>query len=277
MRVSAILVAYNQAPQLRRAIAALEKSKDRERLEIVVVDCGSSDESARIDAEFPSIDMLRLPHHLGATRAMNIASRTAKADLLLYLSPDVEVNPETVGALAGALDADATVASVSPMLVDTGGKPVPQVRKLPVKDTLLAADFPAGTPDASQETIAVEYPSLDALMIRKTFLKGMNYFDERFGHYWADADLAMQIRRASRKALIIPKITASISKTPDPLAEDSLAQVDRISGAAEFLGKYGGGGFGLRIGAALRALGRFDFGALTGVLSGSKLDGSQAR
>src|SRR5262249_3334889 len=85
LRVSVILVAYNQAPALRRALAALEKSADRERLEILVVDCGSTDESSRMDSEFPAINLLRLPHHLGATRAMNIATRTAKADLLFYL------------------------------------------------------------------------------------------------------------------------------------------------------------------------------------------------
>ena len=51
-RVSAILVALNQIEPLRRAIAALEKSTDRERLEILVVDLGSQDGSAQLDTEF---------------------------------------------------------------------------------------------------------------------------------------------------------------------------------------------------------------------------------
>src|SRR5258708_37753169 len=33
----------------------------------------------------------------------------------------------------------------------------------------------------------------------------MNYFDERFGHRWADADLAAQIRRAQRKVRPYPE------------------------------------------------------------------------
>src|SRR5437870_565869 len=88
LRVSAILVSFNQAPALRRAVAALEASQNRERLEILVVDCASSDESSRIDTEFPSVNVMRLPHHLGAARAMNIGTRTAKADLVFYLSPN---------------------------------------------------------------------------------------------------------------------------------------------------------------------------------------------
>ena len=92
-RVSAILVGYNQAPALRRAVKALENSRDRDKFEILVVDCGSADESTGLDTDFPAINMLRLPHHLGAARAMNIAIRTAKAELLFFVSPDVEVAP----------------------------------------------------------------------------------------------------------------------------------------------------------------------------------------
>ena len=73
-RVSAILVSYNQAAALRRAVQALESSRDRDKLEILVVDCGSRDESTQLDTDFPAINMLRLPHHLGAARAMNILS-----------------------------------------------------------------------------------------------------------------------------------------------------------------------------------------------------------
>src|SRR5579863_10353284 len=105
-RVSAVLVSFNQAPALRRALEALEGSQDRPRLEIVVVDCGSQDDSPRLDAEFPAVQILRLPQHFGATRAMNIASRTAKAELLFFLSPLVEVLPETVANLADRLEED---------------------------------------------------------------------------------------------------------------------------------------------------------------------------
>src|SRR5215472_5828837 len=93
-RVSVVLVAFNQAPQLRRAVQALENSKERDRLEILVVDCGSQDGSSQLDTELPAINMLRLPHHFGAAKAMNIAVRTAKAELVFFLSPDVEVQPD---------------------------------------------------------------------------------------------------------------------------------------------------------------------------------------
>jgi len=286
-RVSAILVGYNQAPALRRAVQALEKSRDRERLEILVVDCGSRDESTRLDADFPAIHMLRLPHHLGAARAMNIATRTAKADLLFYLSPNVEVAPDTVSALADRLQPDADtpetdVAAVCPLLVDSEGQPVSRIHAIPTREELAAAI--KGTPlptlplDLAQESIAVPYPELDALLIRKYIVRSMNYFDERFGNYWADADLAMQLRRAGKQILLFPGIRATYYPAPDPLEGDPLARADRVSGAAALIGKYEGSlaSLSFRLGALLGALARLDLGLVGKLAGGQKLDGSQA-
>lgn len=286
-RVSAILVGFNQAPALRRAVQALENSRDRERLEILVVDCGSRDESTQLDTDFPAINMLRLPHHLGAARAMNIATRTAKADLLFYVSPNVEVAPDTVTALADRLqpDADAPetdVAAVCPLLVDSEGRPASRIHAIPTRDELTAAIKGAPLPvlplDLTQESLAVAYPELDALLIRKYFVRSMNYFDERFGNYWADADLAMQIRRAGKQIQLFPSIRATYHPAPDPLERDPLARADRVSGAAALIGKYEGGlaSLSFRLGALFGALARLDLGMVGKLAGGQKLDGSQA-
>jgi GT2 family glycosyltransferase len=286
-RVSAILVGFNQAPALRRAIEALEHSRDRDRLEILVVDCGSRDESTQLDADYPAINMLRLPHHLGAARAMNIATRTAKGDLLFFVSPNVEVGPDTIAALVNRLQPDldtpeTEVAAVCPLLSDTEGHPASRIHPIPTRAELAAAARGAALPhdslDLTQESIPVAYPELDAILIRKHFVRSMNYFDQRFGHYWADADLAMQIRRAGKQIRLFPGIRATYHSAPDPLEGDPLARADRFSGAAALVGKYEGSGAALsfRLGAVLSALARFDLGLVGKLTGGQKLDGSQA-
>lgn len=275
LRVSAILLAYNQAAQTRRAIEALEKSRDREHLEIIVVDCGSRDGTASVDAEFPGINMLRLPHHIGAARAWNIATRTAKAPLLLFVSPDVEVLPDTASRLAEVLDADPETVAACPLLIDEAGKPSPRVYSLPLP-AAVTADTPALATVDLEAPSAIDWPSFDALITRKRFVEAMNYFDQRYGHYWVDAEFAMQARRAGRKVRLIPDVHAVVHPGGDPLAGDSLAAADRIAGAAAYAGKYGGSGFGLRMGAALKALGSFNLGLFAALLGGSKLDGGQA-
>ncbi|HLW77025.1 MAG TPA: glycosyltransferase, partial [Bryobacteraceae bacterium] len=281
-RVSAILVGHNQAAALRRAIAALEKSKDRDKLEIIAIDCGSRDETAQLDLEFDKISLLRLPHDMGMTRALNIGTRTARAELLLFLSPNAEVAPDTVVKLADALEPDIETSAVAPLLVDDQGRAISKKRPLPDKASLSAAcageEIGGAEIDQSQASIVVDYPNLDALLVRKHFIKGMNYFDERFGEYWADADLGAKIRRASRRALLIPSIRVVYRAAEDPRAGDTLAVADRKLGAAHFLGKYYGflSGMSFRLGAIFSALGRFNFGELTALVGGQKIDGTQS-
>lgn len=263
LRTSVILLAYNQAPALRRALAALESSASRESFEILVVDCASTDGAREVDAEFPGIHMLRLPHHLGAGRALNIAVRTAKAETLLFLSPNVEVQPETVGTLADALEAAGPeVVAVCPAV-----EGATHLYRLPSPSNV--ALIPAAPGDD------VEFASLDALTVRKGFVMAMNYFDQRYGHYWVDAELAMQIRKAGKKVRLAPEVRVQYHPAADPLDGDPVAAVDKILGAAEYAGKYGGSGS--RYGAALGALARFDFQRFGALVSGQKLDGSQAR
>src|SRR6266849_2836446 len=117
-KVAAILIAHNQAAELRRALQALERSVPRELLEILVVDCASEDDSRGFADEFPGVTVQRLPQHFGATKALNIATRTARSEFLFLLSPDVEVAADTVARLTEQLEASADVTGVCPLLVD---------------------------------------------------------------------------------------------------------------------------------------------------------------
>jgi GT2 family glycosyltransferase len=286
-RVSAILIGYNQAASLRRAIEALERSQNREQLEILLVDCASSDETGSLDEQYPSLMLLRLPEHFGATKALNIATRTARGDLLFYLSPDVEVAPDTIARLAAELETVGDAAAVCPLLVNSEGAPVWRVLPLPTRDVfsqICAGGDPPVTPvpDLTQESVVVAYPGRDAVLVRKHFIAGMNYFDERLGEYWADADLALQIRRAGKKIRLYPQIHAIFHGSPIPMASsarrDTEDTSDRIVGAAVLLRKYYGflAGAGFRWGATLKALLSFNFPLFFALASGRTMDASQA-
>ncbi len=284
-KTAAILVAHNQADELRRALGALEKSENRELLEILVVDCGSSDSTGALGEEFPGITMLVLPQNFGATKALNIATRTARAEFLFLLSPEVEVAPDTVARLTEQLEARADLTGVCPLLVDDAGKAVARTRRYPDRDALAAvraggevAWVPIPQETLAQERCLVMYPGRDALLVRKNFVTGMNYFDERFGEYWADADMAVKIRKAGRKVEMVTGIRAIWHVPAEEASEDTVYKSDRILGAAALLGKHEGflAGFGFRVAAMLGALGRFDFSLLSALAGGKKV-GSQAQ
>src|SRR5260370_10173424 len=102
-KVTALIFSYDSAPALRRCLAAIEGSNDRSTIEILVVDCGSHDESPQLDSEFPEVTILRLPRYFGRTKAINIGTRTAAGEFLFILTPEVGVLPNTIPPPAAPL------------------------------------------------------------------------------------------------------------------------------------------------------------------------------
>ena len=284
-RVTALLVSHNNATALRRAIQALEQSTARETLEILVVDTGSWDECPTLDAEFPNVVFMRLSKYFGKTKALNIGMRTAKAELIFFLAPEVEVRPDTVSLLAGKLEAAAEAVGVCPLLLDGEGNAPPQAFRLPATTDLLSiwrenTEFPRVDIDPNAERQTVELVPFQAMLVRKYFVKGLNYLDDRYGEAGADLELAFQIRRAGKKILFFPAVHATwvptIAEVPTPAAR-SLLSTDRGSAYASFVGKHRGllAGLWFRVQAAFSALAALRFGVFAGVLSGQKVDGSQ--
>jgi hypothetical protein len=283
-KVAVILIARDQAADLRRALQALAGSENRESMEILVVDCASHDETAAVADEFPGVTVQRLPQNFGATKALNIATRTARADFLFLLSPDVEVEPRTVARLAEQLEANPDTAAVCPLWMDESGQVIARTRRFPDREALAPVraggelpwvPIPAET--LAQEQCVILYPGRESLMVRKQFVAGMNYFDERFGEYGADADLACQIRRAGKRIRLYTGIRATWHGAGKTSSEDVVHKSDRILAAATLLGKHTGflAGFGFRWGAIFTALIHLDFSLFSALLGGAKL-GSEA-
>src|SRR5277367_6218257 len=275
-KVTALIFSYDSAPALCRCLAALESSNDRASIEILVVDCGSHDESPQLDSEFPGIIILRLPRYFGRTRALNIGTRTAAGEFLFLLTPEVEVLPNTVPALLAWLESDSEAAAVAPLLLDTESRPAAQFFRLPTPQT--GTERSAVEIDKTAESVLVEYATFQALLVRKYFFKGINYLDERYGEFWADAELGFQIRRAARKTLALPQVTALYTPcSPYSSAADTIFAADRVHGAAVYFGKHYGFATGLlfRIKSALGALFTLHLGLFGALVSGSKIDGSQ--
>lgn len=277
-KVTALIWSYNNAVGLRRCLAALEQSKDRDALQILVVDNGSRDESPTLDSEFPDTTFLRLPRNFGNTKALNIGMRTAAGELLFFLSPEIEVAPDTVSRLAARLESGAELMAVCPLIVDNSGQVVEQFYRLPTPGS--GAELIPVPVDITAGETSVEYATFQAMMARKYFVRGINYLDDKYGEFGSDAELSFQIRRASRKMIVMPDV--QVIRTSEPPQRSSAAQnvldADRIHGTAVFLSKHYGFMTALlfRIKAIFKALFSFRFSLMAGLISGQKVDGSQS-
>lgn len=287
LQCSVLIVSYNRAAELRRCLAALERSAARETFEIIVIDNGSLDGSVSVIAEFPSVTPLHLPRNFGFVRALNIGMRTAKGDFFLFLNPRTEVLPETVAALTGRLAQEKDAVALCPALATPEGDPALHWYRLPRPENIgaiaRAGSFDAAPPPpAGEDTAAVEFAGFAALMVRSYFLKGLRYIDERYSHSWADAEIGAQIRRAGKKTLVTPTVRALWHAEDElrasmPELARTLIEADWALGASVFAGKHFGylAGLKVRIATAFAALLSFQFRRFGYLVSGQKIDGTQ--
>ena len=272
-KVSALIVSRNNAPALRRTLAALEASKGRETMEILLMDQGSTDASPRLDQDFPELTILRLVKNFGFARAANIGMRTAKGEYVLFLDPYAEVLPDTAAKLAAVLDQRADASAACAVLLDPDGKPIPFIRALPSPGNENPEPV---APKSAGEIQNVDFPGLAALMVRLHAIRGINYISESYGESWVDAEICYQIRKVNKKILLVPD--AQVTVYPEPLQpEDPALPADRLHGAATFLGQHFGfaTGFTYRLKAIFKALIGFRLGVVSSLIAGDKIDGNQ--
>ncbi len=282
IRISALVVSHNRAGSLRRAIECLERSRDREKIEILVIDNGSSDGSTELESEFPNTRFIRLPRNFGLTKALNIGVRAAIGEYIAFFHEDTEAAPDTLSILASELEKQNEVGAVCPLLVTPDGAPAPQIGELPGpgRTTL---DWAAAGPEPDD---AVEYARGAAIMVRKFFFQAIRQIDERYGNWGSDAELCFQVLRSGKRVLLVPstRVVHEGRQVTDSAGRALLA-ADFKLGMATYLSKHYGFSRGIlfRIGAVLSAfVGIFAFQDLgyrfslfMHLWNGQKVDGTQ--
>lgn len=100
--VSVIIPAYNAAGTLAQTLKALCAAQPAP-LEIIVVDDGSTDETARI-AEGFSVRVVRLEKNLGTAAAKNRGAENARGDVLLFTDADIIVPRDVIAQVQKTFD-----------------------------------------------------------------------------------------------------------------------------------------------------------------------------
>lgn len=137
-KISVVLPVHNRADVLPRAIGSVIQ-QDLADIELIVVDDGSADDSARIAEGFgdPRVRLIRLEQNRGGNVARNEGVRAAKAQLIAFLDSDDHYLPNKLSFAVAEFDRRPALG----LLVDSfikvqppGSRSAEVVRRNPVID-----------------------------------------------------------------------------------------------------------------------------------------------
>jgi GT2 family glycosyltransferase len=211
VRATVVIPTWNGARFLDPCLTALDAQSlgglASGTFETLVVDNGSTDDTAAILTRWPDVWVLRFPTNRGFAAAVNAGIRAARTDLVVLLNNDTEVEPGWLAALLGALrdHPEAGMATSKVRLfdrreilhttgdcVDLAGRP--SNRGVWEQDT--------GQWDAARDVFGA---NAAAAAYRRALFDDVGLFEEAFGSYMEDVDLAWRARLAGWTCVYVPE------------------------------------------------------------------------
>lgn len=108
--VSVLVPNYNYSRTLRLCLAAL-RAQTYERLEILVIDDRSTDDSVAVAESF-GVTVIQPPVNGGVSRARNLGAAHATGEILFFVDSDVALAPDAVATAVAVFESDPAVAAV---------------------------------------------------------------------------------------------------------------------------------------------------------------------
>ncbi|WP_297634967.1 glycosyltransferase family 2 protein [Caldilinea sp.] len=219
-----VILNYNTATLLRDCLRSIQTSQHELRVEVIVVDNASSDESvAMVRSEFPDVRLMVNPANIGYSAGNNVALRALGFDpqnpsppqalprYVLLLNPDTILSPTTLAKMVRFMDDHPTIGVAGPRVRRPDGSldracrrsfPTPQVSFY--RMTGLSRLFPKSR---RFNAYNLEYLPEDSvhpvdsvvgayMQVRREAILQAGLLDERFFMYGEDLDWAKRIKDA---------------------------------------------------------------------------------
>lgn len=218
--LSVVVINLNGKKLLDDCLESLRESSPRHRLEVVVVDNGSTDGSTEMVTEkYPEAILVKNTENLGFTKANNQGIEVSTGRYLMLLNNDTRVLPGAFSDTIDYLDKHPAIGCAGLKLLNEDGSRQLSVRRFPSfsqalfnRYSLLTRLFPNNrfsraylmTDFEDGKIQDVDWVSGACLLFRMSVLDTIGALDERYFMYCEDVDYCYRVWQAGWRVTYIP-------------------------------------------------------------------------
>ena len=227
---SVVIPTFNNVDYTIRCLASIHAHLPNVSFEIIVVDDGSSDDTASIVSAIPNLRFVRNESNCGFLRTANKGALLARGQYVLFLNNDTQV-------LAGWLDSLIDVFAKVPNAGIAGSKLIYPTGRLQEAGAALRRDGTVDLIGLDDDPNKPEYNFMRevdhcsgaSLLIEKDLFSKLGGFDDRFAPaYFEDCDLSMRVRELGKKVIYQPDsvVVHHLSVTTNDATGGKMRQID---------------------------------------------------
>jgi GT2 family glycosyltransferase len=218
--LSVVVINMNGRKLLEDCLVSLRDAAPRHRLEVLVVDNGSTDGSPEmVRKQFPEVKLTVNKQNLGFTKANNQGIHPSSGRYVMLLNNDTRVVPGAFSVAIDYLDQNAAIGCAGLQLLNEDASLQLSCRRFPSfsqalfnRYSLLTRLFPNNRisraylmTDAKHDEIQdVDWVSGACLMFRRSVLQEIGALDERFFMYSEDVDYCFRVWQAGWRVTYLP-------------------------------------------------------------------------
>jgi GT2 family glycosyltransferase len=183
-RVSVVVCSYNGSRTLTQCLDSLVRL-DYPDYEVILVDDGSTDDTAAIAARFPEVRLVRHDRNEGLSASRNAGLRAATGGIIAYTDSDCFADPDWLTHLVHRLDSTGADAVGGPNLSPDDGWLAAAINASPGQPTHVL----------ESDQVAEHVPGCN-MAFRRASLEGINGFDPQFLRAGDDVDVCWRLQQA---------------------------------------------------------------------------------
>lgn len=208
--VSIIIVNYNEKEYLENCLRSVLDNTVNIDYEVIVVDNGSTDDSAKLVKQLSRADsrvkVVELEKNIGYSSAVNIGYRHSSKNLITLLSNDTRVTPGWLEALIKTLNSDKGIGCVQsklllmdyPSRIDSVGHILDPIGFLRPKGYM---DLDKGQFDGHNDICVVQ---VVACLLKRSVIEEIELFDDDYFIMHEDTDLSLRLHMSGHKIVLAP-------------------------------------------------------------------------
>jgi GT2 family glycosyltransferase len=224
--VTVSIVNWNTRDELRECLKSVLAQDGSVRLEVIVVDNASPDDSVEmVQAEFADkVTLIVNQSNRGFGAAQNQSIGHSPGPYVFLINPDSRMlGADLLRRMVGYMDANPAIGILGPRILNPDGTLQFSARRFPpmfaglFRHTLLGRLFPRNrfvrgylmSDNPHDSIMDVDWLSGSALMVRREMLDRIGTFDERFHMYCEDVDLCKRAHEAGWRVVYYPEVEVS--------------------------------------------------------------------